>query len=110
MLKKQSGLLDFAKSASELERVVRAMDPWPGAYTFLNGKTLKIWKTEALADDIPGKENGTIIKTGPEGIFVKCGSGVLRISELQLEGRKRMDADAFLRGCRDIEGTVLTRE
>ena len=107
MLKKQSGLLSFAESAEKLERTVRGMDPWPGAYTSLEGKTLKIWKSRTAEDIQSEADPGTVVGTGKDGIFVKCGTGTLCITELQLEGRKRMSSDAFLRGCSVEDGTVL---
>lgn len=107
MITKQMGSMDFTKSAVELERLVRGMNPWPSAYTHLNGKTLKVWKSEAAEADFKGTVPGTILKTDREGIHVACAAGVLILKEVQLEGKKRMDTDAFLRGYRIEEGTVL---
>ncbi len=108
MLKKEAGLLDFGKSAEELERLVRGLCPWPGAYTYLNGKTLKIWKSrvEESEEETPGIP-GQILRTDPSGIAVSCGKGILVLTEVQLEGRKKMAVDAFLRGCRIERGTML---
>lgn len=107
MLTKQMGHMDFTKSAVELERLVRGMNPWPSAYTRLNGKTLKVWRSEAA--EAVSKETcpGTIVKTDKAGIHVACADGVLILKEVQLEGKKRMDTDAFLRGYLIEEGTVL---
>lgn len=107
MITKEMGKLDFSKSAEELERLVRGLNPWPSAYTFLNGKTLKVWSSEAIKNTeeaVPG----TILKTDREGIYVACKEGILLLKEIQLEGKKRMDADAFLRGCPLESGTILT--
>ena len=98
---KQMGLMDFSKSAAELERLVRGLNPWPSAFTFYNGKTLKVWESfVAESDDLNQAEPGTVVKADKKGIYVACGEGVLVLSQVQLEGKKRMDADAFLRGCR----------
>ena len=90
MISKKMGLLDFSKNAEELERLVRGLNPWPSAFTFINGKTMKVWKSsvqEKQAEEAPG----TVISADKEGIRVACGKNVL-------EGKKRMEADAFLRG------------
>lgn len=106
MLSKETGCLDFNRSAAGLECMVRGLNPWPSAYTKMNGKTLKIWKARVVDDDsicMPG----TVIKSGKDTLLVKCGEGALAIEELQLEGKKRMDTGSFLRGCQIEEGTVL---
>ena len=97
MISKKMGLLDFSKNAEELERLVRGLDPWPSAFTFINGKTLKVWKSSVLekqAQEAPG----TVIAADKGGIQVACGQKVLVLHEVQLEGKKRMEAEAFLRG------------
>ena len=115
MITKQQGLMDFNKSAAELERLVRGMNPWPSAYTFLDGKTLKVWK--ALVENSGkvsgngGKQSalpGTVLSADKAGILVECGDGSLLLTEVQLEGKKRMDAAAFLRGYHVEPGTMLT--
>jgi methionyl-tRNA formyltransferase len=106
MIKKERGCMDFMKSAQVLERLVRGLNPWPSAYTFLNGKTLKVWKCETLSDN-RGQEPGVIFATDRQGIYVSCGEGALLLTEIQLEGKKRMDAAAFLRGYPVEIGTKL---
>ena len=111
MITKQMGMIDFGKSAVELERLVRGLNPWPSAFTFWNGKTLKVWesfvvKREEL--DTQSAEPGTVVKTDKKGIYVACGEDVLVLSQVQLEGKKRMDADAFLRGCHIEAGSRFT--
>lgn len=110
MITKQMGLLDFHKSAEVLERLVRGMNPWPSAYTFLDGKSLKVWKASVKAGSADKKdaEPGTVAATDREGIHVVCGEGILVLREVQLEGKKRMDAAAFLRGYQVEPGTILT--
>lgn len=96
MIQKQLGEIDWSKSAQELEQLVRGLNPWPSAYTHLNGKTLKIWKTSVLESET-GKEPGTV-EVGKNTIAVQTGKGMLQLEEIQLEGKKRMPTDAFLRG------------
>lgn len=107
MISKQMGLLDFSKSAVVLERLVRGMNPWPSAYTFLNNKTLKVWKCSVESGSCGKDVPGTITDVDKKGIHVACGEGTLILEEVQLEGKKRMETDAFLRGYHVTAGTVL---
>ena len=107
MLSKDMGQIDFTKSAREIECLIRGMNPWPSAYTFLNGKTLKVWKCKVSTektDAVPG----TIFLADKEGIHTACGEGVLILTEVQLEGKKRMETEAFLRGYHIETGIVFT--
>ena len=108
MITKKMGLIDFSKSAEELERLVRGLNPWPSAHTFLNGKNLKIWKAEADMTQAEKNIPGTVVRADEEGICVACGTGRLILKEVQLEGKKRMDSASFLRGCKVEPGTRLT--
>lgn len=86
MISKKMGLLDFSKNAEELERLIRGLNPWPSAFTFINGKTMKVWKSsvqEKQAEEAPG----TVISADKEGIRVACGKNVLVLQEVQLEGK-----------------------
>ncbi len=105
MIKKQLGEMDWTKPAQELECLVRGLNPWPSAYTHLNGKTLKIWKSSVLEKET-GKEPGTI-EVGKNTIAVQTGKGLLQLEEIQLEGKKRMQTDAFLRGVSLETGMIL---
>lgn len=113
MITKEMGLLDFSKSAEELERLVRGMNPWPSAYTYLNGKTLKVWKSEVVSiiggsdTEKISAEPGTVLAADKAGIHVACGKDILVLTEVQLEGKKRMETDAFLRGYKVDAGTLL---
>ena len=107
MISKKMGLMDFSKSAVELERLVRGLNPWPSAYTFLNGKTLKVWKCAVERAECGKEAPGTIIGVDKSGIHVACGSDALILKEVQLEGKKRMETDAFLRGYQVTAGTML---
>lgn len=106
-LDKALGHIDFNRPAVETERLIRGLNPWPSAYTSLDGKTLKIW--EADVDGNPGTDAtpGTVYRTDKDGIYVMTGDGGLIIKELQLEGRKRMHTGDFLRGYSVAAGTVL---
>lgn len=106
MITKQMGLMDFTNSAEKLERLVRGLNPWPSAYTYLNGKTLKVWKCSVEAGECEA-EPGTVTAVDKEGIHVACGKGMLVLTEVQLEGKKRMEADAFLRGYPLKPGIIL---
>lgn len=121
-LKKSMGEIDWSRPAEELERQVRGLNPWPSAYTFLNGKTLKIWKAEVLHTEAVSSQEaeepealadrkscGSVIVISRDSIQVQTGDGILAIRELQLEGKKRMTADAFLRGYPVEAGTILGR-
>ena len=111
MSTKQMGWINFGKAAEELERLVRGLNPWPSAFTFWNGKTLKVWESFVVKSEEAGAEKsepGTVVKTDKKGIYVACGEDVLVLSQVQLEGKKRMDADAFLRGCHIETGSRFT--
>ena len=107
---KEDGLIDWSRSAQELSLRHRAFTPWPGSFTYLpqSGKKrlLKIWGAE-LENSAGDHPPGTVLSTGREGIRVACGSGVLRITELQREGGKRMQAGDFLAGTALPSGTQL---
>lgn len=107
ILNKDMGLLDFSQPAVKLERLIRGLNPWPSAYTYLEGKTLKLWQ----ADVEPLKDSsalpGQIMELRKDSLVVATGDGALVIKELQLEGKKRMTTDAFLRGYSLAPGTIL---
>ncbi len=114
MIKKSDGLIDWSKDAVEIERLIRGMNPWPSAYTHLSGKTLKIWKastsdemTKAEGTKKPDIDPGTVTGTDEVSIRVQTGDGEIRLLEIQMEGKKRMTCDAFLRGYEVIPGTRL---
>lgn len=96
-LNKEDGKIDWTRKGKAIVSQIRGMTPWPGAFTFLNGKLFKIHSAEL----IPGKKAaapGEVILTGPLGLEVACGQGVLLLKEIQLEGKKKMDASEFLKG------------
>ena len=107
MLKKSMGDIDWSMDAEAIERLIRGLSPWPGTYTGWNGKTLKIWKAQVVPEE-SGGVCGQVFLAVKGCLYVKCGKGALSLTELQPEGRKRMAADAFLRGYPVEEGTVFT--
>ncbi len=96
-LDKEMGQIDFSLPAIRIERLIRGLNPWPSAYTRLDGKTLKLWRAE-VEDNDTTVEPGTILEIRKDSIVVTTGDKLLLIKELQLEGKKRLPADAFLRG------------
>ncbi len=117
-LSKDMGKIDFSKDAETIRNLVRGLDPWPSAFTKLGGKTFKIWKAKALLtpefsklvkelsdskDDvrtalIEKNETGSIVAVLKDSFIVLTGDGFLQISEVQLEGKKRMAVKDFLLG------------
>ena len=97
MFTKEFGQIDFNQSAAKIECLVRGLNPWPSAYTSLHGKTLKIWRAR-VGDTKESQKPGTIIDVAKDSFTVMTGEGALKILEMQLEGKKRMPTDAFLRG------------
>lgn len=108
MLDKNLGRIDFSMPAVEIERLIRGLNPWPSAFTSYNGKTMKLWK--AKADNCGQGVPGQVIHVDKNSFTVQTGQGTLQILELQMEGKKRMDAGAFLRGCPLETGTMLGQE
>ena len=106
MIKKEMGFIDWKKDAVVLERLVRGMNSWPSAYTHFNGKTLKVWEAEVEKGKCYA-EPGTVVEVTKESIKVQTGQDLLVLKQIQLEGKKRMDAAAFLLGYKVEIGTVL---
>lgn len=106
MLDKALGNIDWNQDAERIERLIRGLNPWPSAYTGLEGKTLKLWQAKVVEADYAG-EPGQVVKAGKNELFIKTGKGILSVLSLQLEGKKRMDTGAFLRGYPVSEGTIL---
>jgi len=109
MLTKEMGEIDFSQSAAQIDRQIRGMDPWPGTYTHINGKLLRIWDAQLSPEVMTGARPGSVISTGKDSFTVQTGEGALIVSEVQLEGKKRMDAGSFLRGNRLEPGQQLGR-
>lgn len=97
MIQKKMGEINWNDSAEKIERLVRGMNPWPSAYTKLDGKTLKIWKAHVEKPEMTG-DVGKIVRMDKKGMYVQTGQGILCVDELQIEGKKRMNTGDFLRG------------
>lgn len=110
MLNKELGHIDWNKSAVEIGRLIRGLNSWPSAYTSFQGKNLKLWEADVRNQEDDASQSATpgmVVGVTKEEIVVACGSGVLVLKELQLEGKKRMTTKEFLLG-RSMEiGTVL---
>ena len=122
-IKKEEGIIDFQESAVQIERQIRACIPWPSAFTTLHGKTFKIWEADAV-ESLPGSSDkavqtgakrepgmpemtggglpdaaaGTIVHLDKKGFYIQTGCGYLKPVTVQIEGKKRMSAQDFMRG------------
>ncbi|HEX9778050.1 MAG TPA: methionyl-tRNA formyltransferase [Geopsychrobacteraceae bacterium] len=105
MMKKEDGLIDWRQPAQTVHNLVRGLDPWPGAYTRLDGEVLKLAQT--AVDMSVGGAPGTILGADADGVIIACGAGALVVGQLQLPGRKRLAAADFLRGRELPAGTAL---
>ncbi|NOR49661.1 MAG: methionyl-tRNA formyltransferase [Desulfuromonadales bacterium] len=105
MMKKEDGRINWNRPAVEVHNQIRGLDPWPGAYTSLNGELLKLARTSP--EITTGDNPGSIISTDNNGVRIACGTGSLLVRELQLAGRKRLPAADFLRGCPLEPGLLL---
>lgn len=97
-LTKAHGRIDWRADAAAIDRLVRAMVPWPGAYTDWNGTSLKVWRASWQAAVDKPAHPGEVLSVGPDGLKVATGNGQLMIHELQLAGRRRMAVQEFLAG------------
>ena len=108
MLDKQMAVIDWSKSAHEIDCLIRGLNPWPIALTTLSGERLKVFAAEKAAGN---GEPGTVLEADPKkGLTVACGEGALGLTEIQLVGGKRMKATDFLRGHAIEVGTKLGDE
>lgn len=99
--------IDWSKTAQEVHNLIRGFNPAPSTFTKLpNGKSLKIWGSK-MTDKSSAAAAGTVIETGKHSFFVACGEGVLEITEVQPESKKRMPAQVFLNGRGVQEGDLL---
>lgn len=108
-ISKSMGDIDWTMDAVSIERLVRGLNPWPSAFTRWNGKMLKIWEAKVLPDLETKAPCGSVISASDEGLKIQTGNGVLCVTSLQLEGKKRMDTAAFLRGYQVESGFIMER-
>ncbi len=106
-LTRQDGRIEWSRSALELDRLIRAYTPWPGTVCVFRGMQMKIHRAEPIADASVSPTPGTVVAAGTEGILVSCGSGLLRLLEVQMEGSRRLAVANFLRGHALQVGDVL---
>jgi len=105
-LDKEEASVDWTCPAIEIERMVRAFDPWPVAQTRLGGKILRLWGSELPGGEVGSASPGRVVATGKAGIDVATGTGLLRITRLQIPGKRPMSAGEFL-NARRLEGEEL---
>ena len=104
LLKKEDGQLDWCRDARAIHNQVRGLAVWPVAYTIMAGQVLKVYRARVgTGSGMPG----LVLRADKNGLEVACLSGSLVIEEMQLAGKKRLDAASFLSGCTISEGTLL---
>lgn len=106
LLTKELERIDWTKSAREIHDLIRGLAPWPGSYTILRDKRLKLWQSEVV-NSTKKETAGTILGIEGERIFVAAGDGVLALTNVQPEGKKRMVAGDFARGHQIQAGEIL---
>lgn len=109
MITKETGKVDFSQNAEQIERQIRALRPWPSAYSFYKGSMMKLRDAKVAYRD-SGKTPGTIIRISSEGMEVACGRYTLVVTSLQFPGKKAMAPDAYARGNELEEGVILKTE
>ena len=116
MLDKKMGCVNFTTEAVVIERLIRGLNSWPSAYTYLDGKTMKIWEAAVVTEEeiqtvcnneTDQEEPGTIVAVDKEAIYVKTGKDFLKILQIQMEGKKRMSTREFMLGHEFRTGTIL---
>nr|WP_317283296.1 methionyl-tRNA formyltransferase [uncultured Sellimonas sp.] len=108
MLDKHMGEINWNQKADDIERLIRGLNPWPSAYTTWKDKTMKIWAADCEADlQTANAVPGEVIRVTKTDFAVKTGAGNLIIKELQIPGKKRMDAASFMRGYEIEKGMIL---
>ena len=107
MLRKEHELIHWDRSAQSIYNHVRGMNPWPGTYTTWEDKILKIWNTKLPEKKTMQADPGMVLDVNPSGILVQTGLGQIIITELQLQGGKRMDVAQFIRGKNMNPGTLF---
>ncbi len=107
LIRKGDGLIEWQDSAENIYNRVRAFDPWPGAFTFYNGKRWGIWKAEVMEQSFPSSAPGEIVEAGPDGIVVTTGDRAFKITEMQEEGKRRMVVKEYIIGQKVEKGIIL---
>ncbi len=107
MLRKELGKLDFTEPAEKLERYIRGLNPWPSAYTYKDGKTMKFWKASVSYERFEACPCGTLVSVKDGMFWIMTGDGILQVKELQPEGKRRMTTEEYLRGYPLVPGMVF---
>ncbi len=107
IMTKALGRVDWSKDAGMIRNLIRGTYPWPGAFSTYNGKVFKILSAETCGLTVENDKWGSIARVDRDSILVNCGTGTLKITELQFENEKRMSVEAYLRGHEITEGTML---
>ncbi|MBQ4045761.1 MAG: methionyl-tRNA formyltransferase [Lachnospiraceae bacterium] len=112
LLTKETGRIHWDGPAEEIERLIRGLNPWPSAYSYLDGRMIKFWSARVVKTDAAvqseGPVAGTIIRVSKRTFTILCGRDALEVMEVQAAGKKRMTADAWMRGAGQIEGKIFT--
>ncbi|HWR61360.1 MAG TPA: methionyl-tRNA formyltransferase, partial [Clostridia bacterium] len=107
IMTKSLGRIDWSRDVKAINNLIRGTYPWPGAFSTYEGRAFKIFKAEAIENVSGNKSCGCISRVSKDSIIVSCGTGSLRITELQFENEKRMDVEAYLRGHEIAVGVIL---
>ena len=108
MLKKEDGIIDWTRPAVEIERRVRGLDPWPGSFTYISGKMLKVHRASVLSRAMTTTgAPGEVIRADASGFWIGTSSGLIDLVEVQLENKKRLQGVEFIRGVRIKAGDRL---
>jgi len=104
MLKKEDGLINWSKDAAEIERLVRGLKPWPGAFSYYKNKSVKFFSVEVMHDHNKEMFPGTVSEIKKDSFQIQCGMDAIKVNELQIEGKRRIKAKDFLSGYSLKEG------
>ena len=107
IMSKSLGRIDWSKNANDIRNLIRGTYPWPGTFSTYNGKVFKIFGAVALKDNAKNENYGCVSQVEKDSITISCGTGSLKILELQFENEKRMNVEAYLRGHEIETGAVL---
>lgn len=106
MIEKKDGLIDFSKSPRDIANMVRGLDPWPGAFTYYNEEIFKIWEAVATGEKIDAAP-GTVVDVKGDAIYIAAGNELLKVTVIQVPGKRRTTVGEFLKGHTIAKGTVL---
>jgi len=110
MLNKDMGNIDWTKSARDICNLIRGTNPWPGAYTYLNGCRIRIWKAEIIDNQRTGQQPGAVVDVDKCSLIVECGKGTLKVLELQMDNCRKMFTEEYLCGHKINKGDVFVKE